>query len=236
MNYIVYNEKNYDDFLDCKRLSLKNIKKNKTFAIKIDLKEIQEKQMKKLIKKILKLRKKVIKNKKIENDKNGIIFNVHNFEEDNEIHKNFINALNSILKDDKRKMYEYIYDTVCNYLDSCFYGKNLCDFENNKCGEKRNTSCEVGCCRYYKNRILGPFKINNELVQCKYLKNYKCSAKCLSCKLFTCDYLQKKGIKFRIKDILLLDAFFNIVQKFILKIMVYTPKETMIKLLLITSF
>lgn len=235
MSYIVYNDKIYNDFLNCKNLSLKNIKKNKLFAIKIDLKEIQEKEMKNLIRKILKLRKKVVKNKKIENDKNGIIFNVFNFDENNEKHKSFINALNAILRDDKRKMYEYIYDSVCDYLDNCFYGKNLCDFKDNKCGEKRNTSSEVGCCRYYKNRILGPFKVKNELVQCKYLKDYKCSAKCLSCKLFTCDYLQKKGIKFRIKDIFLLDTFFNIVQKFILKVMVYTPKEKIIKFLLITG-
>ena len=118
----------------------------------------------------------------------------------------FVEALKSILLDNKIAMYEYIYDTVCDYLDSNFYGKNLCDFKDNKCGAKVNTTSNVGCCRHYKNRILGPF--NNKLIKCEYLQNYRCSAKCLPCKLFTCDYLEKKGIKFKIKDIFLLDTFF----------------------------
>ena len=31
-----------------------------------------------------------------------------------------------------KKCHNYIYDTVCDYLDGYFYGKNLCDFKNNK--------------------------------------------------------------------------------------------------------
>ena len=75
------------------------------------------------------------------------------------------------------------------------------------------------------------------MVQCEYLdKNtYKCNAKCISCKLFTCDYLEKKGIKFRIKDILLLDTFFNSLQKYFIKYMVFTPKDKIIKRLMITG-
>ncbi|MCL2354402.1 MAG: hypothetical protein FWC68_00630 [Oscillospiraceae bacterium] len=50
-----------------------------------------------------------------------------------------------------KKQYEIIYDKVCTYLDNEFYGKNVCDFKDNKCGEKINTSSLVGCCRPYKN-------------------------------------------------------------------------------------
>ena len=59
---------------------------------------------------------------------------------------------------------------------------------------------------------MGPF---SKLVLCEYLnkENYTCDAKCLPCKLFTCDYLESKGIKFKIKDILLLNVFFNPIQK-----------------------
>ena len=51
--------------------------------------------------------------------------------------------------------------------------------------------------------------------------------------VFTCDYLEKKGIKFRIKDMLLLDTFFNPLQKYCIKYKVFTPKEKIIKWLII---
>ena len=51
----------------------------------------------------------------------------------------------------------------------------------------------------------------NNLTPCEHLKeDYTCGSKCIACKLFTCDYLEKKGIKFKIKDILLLNVFFNL--------------------------
>ena len=188
--------------------------------------------MKYLIRKILKLRRKTIHNKKIANDIDKVEIVVYNYNENNEMQKKFIQALTAILKDNNKEMYEYIYDAVCEYLDNFFYGKNLCNFKNNKCGEKINTTSNVGCCRHFEKRFLGMFRINNKLVQCEYLKNYKCSTKCLPCKLFTCDYLEKKGIKFKMKDIFLIDTFFNLVQKFTLKTAVYTPKEIIIKRLL----
>ena len=42
----------------------------------------------------------------------------------------------------------------------------------------------------------------------------------------------QKGIKFRIKDILLLDTFFNPIQKYCIKYMVFTPKEKILKKLM----
>ena len=72
------------------------------------------------------------------------------------------------------------------------------------------------------------------MILCEYLKeDYTCGAKCISCKLFTCDYLEKKGVKFRIKDILLLNTFFNPLQKYFIKYMVYTPKEKILKRLMV---
>ena len=69
---------------------------------------------------------------------------------------------------------------------------------------------------------------------CEYLnkENYTCDAKCLPCKLFTCDYLESKGIKFKIKNILLLDVFLNPLQKYFIKYMVFTPKEKILKRLM----
>ena len=234
MSNIVFNDKCLNSYLDIKNMNWKNIKKNGYFAIKIDLDEI--KLSKKIIKKILKLRIKTIKNKNVKNDFNGNAFCILNFNENNEKHSFFIKSIEAILLDNKKSMYEYIYDETCNYLDSNFYGKNLCNFNNNKCGAKKNTSCSVGCCRHYKNRFLGPLKINYELVKCEYLKDYRCSAKCLPCKLFTCDYLEKKGVRFKIKDIFLLDTFFNPIQKITLKFAVYNTKEIIIKRLIVKSY
>ena len=106
--------------------------------------------------------------------------------------KDFILAINAIFFNTRYERYNYIYDTVCEYLDSYFYEKNLCDFKNNKCGEKKNTSSTTGCCHHFKYKALGPL---SKLVLCEYLKDdYTCGAKCISCKLFTCDYLEKKEL------------------------------------------
>ena len=143
----------------------------------------------------------------------------------------FILGINAIFFNTRHERYNYIYDTVCDYLDSFFYGKNLCDFKDNKCGEKRNTAITIGCCRHFKIKLLGPL---TRLIPCEYLKeDHTCDAKCISCKLFTCDYLRKKGVIFKIKDILLLDVFFNPVQKYFIKYMVFTPKEKILKKLML---
>lgn len=44
--------------------------------------------------------------------------------------------------------------------------------------------------------------------------------------------VEKKGIKFRIKDILLLNVFFNPLQKYFIKYMVYTLKGKILKRLM----
>ena len=140
------------------------------------------------------------------------------------------------MKKDKTKIkYELIYDKVCEYLDNEF-SKNICDFDNDKCGEKRNTKSVVGCCRQYKNKLLGPFALYNSRWQiCEHLNNKRCSIKSMGCKLYTCDYLHSKGIKFKIKDIPMLQEF-NLIQKYILKYSVYTPKEKTIRRLLFWRF
>lgn len=124
---------------------------------------------------------------------------------------------------DIRKRYIYIYDTVCDYLDEKFQRDNICDFKNNKCiavreGGYFENNC--GCC-------YGPKR-----GKCKYLINNKCTIKSISCKLFTCRYLKKNNTKFLIKDIPLLNIFFNYKQKYIISYSIFTDKEEMIKRLL----
>ena len=239
-------DKNIDntDFL-INNMKLSIIREKRVFLIKIDFALIKKQEYKKNLKKILKLKNKIIKynNKNIKkkvdigiedrNNNTKLLGYIVNYNEQDKNHKEFITGINAIFYSNKEEMYNYIYDNVCAYLDSFFYGKNLCDFKNNKCGEKRNTSSNVGCCRHYKNKLLGPL-LKDNFIPCEYLnKDNMCSAKCLGCKLFTCDYLRKKGIRFKIKDIFLLDVFFNFLQKYYIKIKVFTPKEEIIKKLLI---
>ncbi len=237
-NYFLEVISNYNylhiDTIDVKCLNLIDILKKQRLLLKIDFKNINKNEYKKLLKKLLFV-KKIVSKTKIKigqpRDLKVLLGYVINYDIKNKEQNDFILAINAIFYNTRLARYNYIYDTTCDYLDSYFYGKNLCDFKDNKCGEKRNTSSTTGCCHHFKIKWLGPL---SKMVVCKHLKeDYTCGAKCISCKLFTCDYLQKKGIKFRIKDILLLDVFFNPIQKYWIKYMVFTPKEKIIKRLMI---
>lgn len=218
------------------RLSLVSFFKKRILLLNINFNNFNKNHYKKILKKLLFI-KKIISKINIEigiqEDSKKFLGYLINYDEKNEQQNNFILAINAIFYNTKYERYNYIYDTVCNYLDNYFYGKNLCDFKNNKCGEKTNTNSTIGCCHHYKNKWLGPLLPHN-FTPCEHLsKDYTCSAKCISCKLFTCDYLEKKGIKFRIKDILLLNVFFNPLQKYFIKYMVFTPKDKILKRLML---
>ena len=135
-----------------------------------------------------------------------------------------INAVN--IKDIKQR-YNYIYDVVCNYLDKEFNERNICNFKDNKCISVRNNShckeSENGCC-YGRKRGL-----------CKNLKNGKCNIKSISCKLFTCRYLKKNKIKYKINDIPLLKFFVNNRQKFIINNSIFKDKPEIIDLLILNK-
>ncbi len=224
----IIEDNSIDKILGIQNISIKDITLKKEILIKIDFNLIKEKDYKKIIKRISLIKKL----KKLENNKN-IFGYILNYTEANIKQKDFIDSINAILCSNRKERYNYIYDIVCENLDKHFYGDNTCDFINNKCGEKRNTNSTIGCCRHFKTKWLGFF---STLVKCEYLnENTKmCDANCISCKLYTCNYLEKKGVKFKIKDILLLDVFFNPLQKYFIKYMVFTPKEKIIKRLLIT--
>lgn len=221
--------------INIEELKLTKVLKMKKILLIINFNNINISNYKKVLKNLLRVRKYIEKTKiqiGIKEDNKILLGYVLNYDENKQNQRDFILAVNAILHNTKYERYNYIYDTVCDYLDSYFYGKNLCDFKDNKCGEKRNTSSVIGCCRHYKIKLIRPL---SKFVPCKYLdkKDYTCSAKCIACKLFTCDYLQKKGIKFKIKDILLLNVFFNPLQKYFIKYMVYTPKDIVIKRLML---
>lgn len=170
-------KQNITDVIDIKEISLRKVLKNKKFIVRIDFKEINKKRYKKILKRLLFIKSVANKAKieigtKLENEKIFLGY-IINYDDRDKDHNDFITGIIAIFHNTKYERYNYIYDTVCNYLDSFFYGKNLCD------------------------------------------------------------YLEKKGVKFRIKDILLLNTFFNPLQKYFIKYMVYTPKEKILKRLMV---
>ena len=237
-NYFLKVLNNINDFpnniINIENLKLINTLKKDSLLLKIDFNTINKKNFKKILKKLLYIKTLMSKNKiGIEENSKIMLGYIINYDENNKNQNDFISAVNAIFYKSRYERYNYIYDTACNYLDNFFYGKNLCDFKNNKCGEKRSTSSITGCCHHFKPKWLGP--LSPKMILCEYLNkvNFTCDAKCLPCKLFTCDYLEKKGVKFKIRDILLLDIFFNPFQKYFIKYKVFTPKDKILKILMI---
>lgn len=143
---------------------------------------------------------------------------------------NMCNSINAFLIFDKKKKYNFLYNTVCEYLDSKFVKNNYCEFKDNFCIAKRNRLSkrkEMGCCY----RFTG-FMGYGKMVLCDKLGDKGCLDKCITCKLFTCNYLKKK---FKIKKICLLDYFFNPIQKFIFKVSFFNTKDRIMKKILLWS-
>lgn len=147
--------------------------------------------------------------------------------------KDIIKSFNACLIKDKYTRYDYLYDEVCDYLDNEFTRNNYCDFKDDVCIAKRNLPTrpegnKMGCCyNFTKAGVFG------KRIRCEYLNDKGCTAKCIGCKLMTCDYIK---VKFKIKNIILLDCFFNVVQKLIIKMRCFTPKEEIMKELMFWSF
>ena len=104
-------------------------------------------------------------------------------------------------------------DCICLYLKEDLFNKNF-----------KNLLLELNDLDLFTNYFYDNIKAISS-------NSYNMSQK--DRKKAVCDYLEKKGIKFRIKDILLLDTFFNPLQKHCIKYMVFTPKEKIIKWLII---
>lgn len=111
-------------------------------------------------------------------------------------------AIEIINIDNIEERHKNIYDDTYNYLQKDFVSNCYCDFCNNKCVAQRRlirmypTTKKNGCC--YTN-----------IGHCKHLKNGSCDAKCISCALYSCQYLTKRGIGYWATEFVLLNAFLN---------------------------
>lgn len=142
-----------------------------------------------------------------------------------EINENFkLKEIEEVVKainiKDLKSRYSYIYDTLCNKLDKEME-QNYCKFKDNICVnyELKNPCHENGCCNG-KNRGT-----------CKYLIDSKCTLNCISCKLFTCKHLRKRGIVHNLNNYVL-SNFFTPRQRNILRLSFWTSKEDIMKELL----
>ena len=144
----------------------------------------------------------------------------------NEKLRDIVTIMNAINIKDKYKRYEYIYNTVCSYLDERI-NTNYCEFKDDICIRDRlkNNNHKNGCCEC------------NGRGKCKYLIDSKCTlGNCMACKLFTCKTLRKKGIIHNINDYALTKYFFTNKQKDILKFSYWTPKEIILDRLMTNTY
>ena len=185
-------------------------------------KDIYNSNIEKIIKKT-----KSIKNKC---DKKNLIlkFNIKEDIKDEILLRDIKSIEKAINLKNKEERYNYIYDTVCKYLDDRIINENYCEFKDDVCIKFReeDPNHKNGCCEYETRG------------KCKYLINSVCTMKtCMACKLFTCKYLYKhKGIRQRINDYALIKYFFNKNQKYILECSFWTPKEIVMKRLLANNY
>lgn len=145
-----------------------------------------------------------------------------------EVSSDLLKTLEAVLQQDLYKEYEVIYDYLCEELDKKFADNSICQFKDNRCVVNRkhyNKDKIMGCC--YSFNYNGLYFSDVKL--CEHQKNQKCNVKCLGCKLFTCDYLRKRGIRFTLNKMPVALAFFSKNQREILRTTFFVEKEKVIE-------
>lgn len=134
----------------------------------------------------------------------------------------------------KKDRYNYLYDSICKYLDDRVVETNVCGFKDDKCIVKRNTNIKDGCCHHFNNIYCG-LLYEKKMHLCEHQINKRCQAQCISCKMYMCDTLRKKGYKFTPSNVILVKRYFNPIQKLIIMTTFYRTKEKIMKKLLFWS-
>lgn len=158
------------------------------------------------------------------------------YKEDN-LRWSIVSSLNiAKIKNKTERLYK-AYDAACKYLDNEFVNRNLCEFENDVCIEKKCTNVKNGCCHQFQHKYFGPLLESQPLTLCRYQKDKHCTADCLGCKLFVCNTIKdKKGVEYTTFNVPIIKYYFNIIQKVIIKCVVFTHKDDVLKTLKRFSF
>lgn len=219
------NEISIEDFKNdtekvCTSIILKSDNFNSRYIIDKD--KIKFKQMIKFYSKIVEL----IENHKI-NEK--YLFYTSEDELD-ETEKSMLNELSTLVQiiniKDKKEKVSKIYDIICDRMHKEAVMLNYCNFIDNKCATMRYTdgfpnSKENGCC---SNTYMDKGK------NCRYLKeDHSCSICSISCRVFTCKYLQDRGIDHALWQYPLIDCTMGKIKKQRIVFSFFTPKEEMMK-------
>lgn len=148
----------------------------------------------------------------------------------NEQEKIMLSEFNSLIKlfnirNDEEKI-SYMYDSVCEKMMKEIRKLNYCNFENNNCVTMRYTdgfpnSKENGCC---SNTYMDKGK------NCRYLnEDYSCKICSISCRVFTCKYLQDRGIDHSLWQYPIIDCSMSKFTRAKLIHNFFIPKEIILK-------
>ena len=142
------------------------------------------------------------------------VFYISNSELD-DMKKMMLNEISNLIKlydlknDDE--MISYAYDYISNMLHQEAIELNYCNFIDNKCASSRYTkgfpnSKENGCC---SNTYMDKGK------DCRYLKkDHSCAIEPISCRAFSCLYLQNRGIDHSLWQYPLIDLYIKTIYLF----------------------
>ncbi len=194
---------------------------NYTSKKSVPIEKIEFKAMMNMYKEIVELKNKNIDNK---------VFFVHDDEvlqDDEKMALNQISLLIKIFKiNDEKERLSFVYDTFCENMMKEISKLNYCYFIDNKCIKMRYTSGfpnskENGCC---SNTYMDKGK------DCRYLKDdYSCAICSISCRAFTCLYLQERGIDHSLWQYPIIDCTLNKFSRAKLIHHFFTPKEKMMR-------
>ncbi|MBQ9314333.1 MAG: hypothetical protein IJ220_04945 [Clostridia bacterium] len=129
--------------------------------------------------------------------------------------------------EENEKILSYVYDNISRQMLEEAKKLNYCNFLNNTCVGMRYTdnsfpnSEENGCCNNtYKDKGKN----------CRYMKDdHSCSISSISCRVFTCQYLQNRGIDHSLWQYPLIDCVFKKLARTKIIYDFFTPKEVMMK-------
>ncbi len=133
---------------------------------------------------------------------------------------------------DKAKRIDFIYDTICDFLDKEFKQNNYCDFQNNKCIACRHGMTEHadnGCCYSFEIAAFFSLSMVKNEQPCIHLSDHGCSTRNIACKLVSCKYLANKGVKFSPFKFLLIRCFLNLKQIDVISYNFFTTREQILE-------
>lgn len=152
-----------------------------------------------------------------------------------------LDCLKAIEISDRRERYTFLYETLCDEIDTIWKKFNPCNFCDGICAAAKDEGRynePNGCCskafdlHFFKN----PFAIltPDKYFPCPYLgEKNGCTTQNIPCKLYICPYIKKNHlIDLHPSEFIIYEAFFDKKQKLVLTYNLFRSKEQLIDKLL----